>query len=298
MNVSTASAAVAALFCAVSVPAIANNTNNQVRVYEPSEQNDNVLNPLLIGGTIANPADWPASPWVGNCSSTLIGEKVLLVAAHCTGNGATKNFTIGSTRYAAQCDHHPSYRSNNTADWALCVISTPITGVPFESLANTQDVSCAAGQSFLLTGYGCTRWGGGTDGRFRTGRANATRCPSGTNYDTVTRGNVALCSGDSGGGAYIVDAEGKRKVVGVNSRSNTTDTSYVSSTYSASFMNWARTWADGKGLKVCGMHADATGCTDGGGEAPDCSDEVTTVANARTSLAQAEQALNECRAGL
>lgn len=214
----------------------------------------------LIGGTVADPAEWPASPWVGNCSSTLVGPKVLLTAAHCVGNGGTKTFTINEVRYSGTCTHHASYRSNSTADWALCLLTAEVPDVPFEAIATMEEASCQMGAEFLWTGYGCQRWGGGIDGQFRTGSAATIRCPSGTNHDTVTRGRVALCSGDSGGGGYIVMQDGARRVVGVNSRSNTTDTSYVSSTYTATFRDWAMAWGNEKQVKICGVHEGAEGC--------------------------------------
>jgi hypothetical protein len=238
----------------------------------------------LIGGTVVDPKDWPASPWVGNCSSTIIGEQVLLTAAHCVGNGGTKTFTIGATRYSGTCTHHTSYSSNNTADWALCLLATPVAGIPLESIASASEVDCTAGKKLLWTGYGCTRWGGSIDGKFRTGNVTTTQCPSGTNFDTITRGNVALCSGDSGGGGYIVFEDGTRKVVGVNSRSNTTDTSYVSSTYSPTFTNWAMSWARAKNVKICGLHDDANGCSEGSQNPPSCVSELNAVETAMAAL--------------
>ena len=213
----------------------------------------------LIGGTVADPKDWPASPWVGNCSSTLVGERVLITAAHCVSDGGTKAFQIGATRYSATCTHHPAYRQNSTADWALCLVGAPVPEIPFETIAKPGEVACASAVKFLWTGFGCRVWGEGIDGKLRIGTAAATKCPSGTNYDTVTKSSVALCSGDSGGGGYLVTG-GVRKYVGTNSRSNKTDTSYVSSTYTRAFFDWATAWAAGNGTKICGVHDDAARC--------------------------------------
>ena len=256
----------------------------------------------LIGGTVADPSQWMASPWVGNCSSTLIGDRVLMTAAHCVSNGGTKSFSIGTTVYRGTCTHHSSYRGNSTADWALCRLSSAVPNVPFEVIATSDQAACSVGKSFTWTGYGCQRWGGGIDGKFRTGAVATIRCPSGNNYDTITRGSVALCSGDSGGGGYVVEADGKRYVVGVNSRSNTTDTSYISSTYVGSFRTWAQTWGDANGVKICGIHADAQGCRDGGIDPPpppppqNCDAEMTAVTRSLADHHTAVKALEACMA--
>jgi hypothetical protein len=274
---------VAALCALAVVPAVAQEVES--------------ISPELIGGTVADPADWPASPWVGNCSSTLIGPRTLITAAHCVSNGGTKSFTIGTSRYSGACTHHAKYRGNSTADWALCYLTSEVTGVPFEVVAKPAEVSCSVGKTFTWTGYGCQRWGGGIDGKFRVGTVNATKCPSGTNYDTVTRGSVALCSGDSGGGGYLVDAQGNRKLVGTNSRSDTRVTSYVSSTYSPAFYDWLVEWSNAKATKVCGVHADAPSCR--GATPPDptrCQDERDAVAAAKDLLTDAEEALRQCEA--
>lgn len=213
----------------------------------------------LIGGEVPPMADWPVSIWIGNCSATVTGEQVVASAAHCMRNGGSIGFSLGPNRYQAVCTHHPSYRNNSTADWALCKVSTVVLGGDYERI-NTDPTILAIGKEITNTGYGCTKWGSGIDGRFRIGEAPIVSLPSGNNYDIVTRGSVALCSGDSGGKCTDKRDKASRVVLGVNSRSNTTTTSYMPSWAVPTAQDWAKSWASQNGVKICGIHADAKGC--------------------------------------
>lgn len=214
--------------------------------------------PDLIGGVIADPAEFPASVWIGNCTGTVAGERVLLTAAHCVSNGGTKSFSVGTTKYNARCSHHPSYRGNSTADWAICLVDKKVEGIAYEQVAKEKEYEIES--EILLSGYGCRIWGGGLDGKYRIGRAPVIRLPSGSNFDTVTRGKSALCSGDSGGPAWFVKPSGERKLIGVNSRSNTTTTSYLSSHWVETAQSFYKNWAQSNAVKICGIHEDALGC--------------------------------------
>lgn len=229
----------------------------------------NTKEPLLIGGVPADPKDWPASVYARSggsaCSATVVGERTVKIAAHCISNGGTITFSAGSNAYSAVCTHHPSYRGNSTADWALCVTNRTVTGIPFENLGVNEKLEI--GGTLRLTGYGCIRpgGGGGNDGVFRIGNATIRGLPSGMNYDTTTRGGGALCYGDSGGAAYFERADGTRVIVGTNSRGNIATESYLSSVNTAAFRDWATAWGVAKGnVRLCGMHTDAVGCRDGG----------------------------------
>lgn len=224
---------------------------------------------VLIGGQPADPKDWPASVYASangsRCSATVIGERTVLIAAHCVGNGGNISFSAGSNGYRAQCTHHPSYRRNDSADWALCLVDKTVTGIPFENLGVNEKLQ--VGQEVRLTGYGCTRpgGGGGNDGIFRIGKATVRSTPNGTDYDTVTRGGGALCFGDSGGAAYVEKPDGSRSVFGVNSRGDIQTTSYLSSVYVDTFRDWATSWSATNGnVRLCGLHSDAIGCRSGG----------------------------------
>lgn len=223
----------------------------------------------LIGGTPADPKDWPASVYasMGNarCSATVVGERVLLIASHCVSEGGKASFSVGANKYVGTCNHHPEYTRfligrNSTADWTLCLIDKPVAGVDYEVL-NTNPLKPDKGDVLTLTGYGCIQQGGGggNDGIFRTGQATVTAVPSGSNYDIVTKGSAALCFGDSGGAAYQVNGK-DRVIVGVNSRGNIKDTSYLPAVASIRAYDWMKDWAAKKGVLICGIHALAKGC--------------------------------------
>ena len=262
--------------------------------------------PNLIGGEPADPKDWPASVYASmsgsRCSATVVGERVLLIASHCVRDGGAASFSVGANQYTSRCTHHPDYRRDSTADWALCLVDRVVTGTKFESVAvDASDYACRTGETWRLTGYGCTRAGGsgGNDGVYRIGTATVQSCPS-RDQDTVTKGGAALCYGDSGGPAFKELEGGKRLVVGVNSRGDIRTTSYLSSTYAGKFGPWAKTWAQANGAKICGVHDDAGGCRDAGDPPPppppprECDDELAAAVDQQGKAGAALAALRQC----
>lgn len=223
--------------------------------------------PVLIGGTPADPKDYPATVYSSQgssrCTATIVGKRVLLIAAHCVGNGKSAVFKAGGKDYSSTCNHHPEYRGNSTADWALCKVNQDIVNVQFESV-NTDANAYKVGDKLLLTGFGCTQpgGGGGNDGIYRIGESEITKLPSGTNYDIVTSGGAALCFGDSGGPAFLVTGN-SRKQVSVNSRGDIRRVSYLVATATSSFQGFAGKWLVDNNLQMCGMSDQAEGCRGG-----------------------------------
>jgi len=253
----------------------------------------------LIGGSAAPAAEWPASVYarMGNsaCSATVVGERTLLIASHCVNNGGTARFSVLSNQYQATCNHAPGYPRNSTYDWTLCLIDRKVTGIKYESLADSSE-GVRIGAELRLTGYGCIRsgGGGGNDGIFRIGKAPVIALPGGSDADIVTRGSAALCYGDSGGAAYLESADGSRKIVGVNSRGNISTTSYLPALYHPQMKTFIATWAATKLQRICGIHSDAKDCRDE--ETPP--DPDPTPPDCKEELAAFEQYFNLLKACL
>jgi hypothetical protein len=224
--------------------------------------------PSVIGGEPASPSSYPATfifrTPSGGCTSTAVGKRTILTAAHCVGNGATGTVQIQAKKIGVKCEHHPDYAVNQTVDFALCLSDADITGMPFENV-NTSIAYPKVGDEIRLLGYGC-RKEEGVDHAFGvlyTGKAKVTRVPKGEDIDTISQGRAALCFGDSGGAAYVdlVRGGAVRVIFGVNSRGNISDTSYLSTTATPAFVDFAQLWSKKNGdVAVCGVTLAATGC--------------------------------------
>jgi len=215
----------------------------------------------LIGGQIADRTKFPATVLQraegGMCSATIIGPRVLISAAHCSDMGETVHFSVHTGEsYSAKCSHHPDYKDNETADWNLCLIDREVKGITYETLSMDRTIP-KKGSRVMLTGYGCTDEGGqgGIDGELRWGMVTVTRTPKRGDWDIITKGDVALCYGDSGSSAFYVGAEGdNRWMISVNSRGNIKDTSYLSKTLQNDvFSGWLKGWAASNSVQVCGL---------------------------------------------
>jgi hypothetical protein len=218
----------------------------------------------LIGGTPADPKEWPASFTTsqGNsrCTGTVIGPRTLQLAAHCVGNGMMATLKYGANTYSGKCTHSPKYRSDATADYALCYLSQEIDLPWYEGILPGGS-KIVVGSEIVLAGMGCTQpgGGGGNDNVFRVGKAPVTRVPTSDN-DIVTSGSSALCFGDSGGSAFWKDEKGVLRIVGINSRGDIRKVSYLSAVYTVDAKSFYSKWATDNNASICGLDADAKKC--------------------------------------
>jgi hypothetical protein len=225
-------------------------------------------------------------PEGGLCTSTLVGDRVLLTAAHCLS--APK--TVGNLKLrvgeaspvtTVTCDRFPGYTRNardplTVMDFALCVLHDRVRGVNFEVISTAAQIP-SPGQRVTLLGYGCQARGGRdrTFGILQVGAATVDQDPRLVARYIGAGGAAGVCSGDSGGAAYVATTtQGGRAIVGVNSRGNfgldadsnpVALVTYISPTSSTEFVGWLREWAEshnaaGTDIAVCGVHPDARGC--------------------------------------
>lgn len=210
--------------------------------------------PVLIGGLPVKPGEYPEVVYIsfksGRCSAAIVGPKVVLTAAHCARGGDKITYQLGQTQYSATCEA-PKVYPDDDHDIALC-ISDKIMPEPYASIA---EEGPKKGDTVTLIGYGCIRIGGrgGNDGILRVGESTVIGY---TDWDYITKSKTALCFGDSGGPSFkqVKDAKvDHHYIMGVNSKGNIKDTSYLSQTYSDASKAFIKEWSVKNDAEVCGV---------------------------------------------
>jgi hypothetical protein len=223
----------------------------------------------VLGGAPAPRGQWPATfvfqTGQGNCTATAVGRRVVITAAHCVPNQQEAQIIIGNSAIPLVCQHHPAYPNDISSDFALCLLDGPLPnlGSGFERI-NANAALINNGEKVLLLGYGCITNQGQRDfGNLYQGFATIADPSLGPLY-IRTVGGAALCYGDSGGGAYWVasenDISGRRVFIAVNSRGDISTNSWLSSTATTGFLDWARSWAAGHGVAICGVAGAEDNC--------------------------------------
>ncbi|WP_426421756.1 trypsin-like serine protease [Bradyrhizobium genosp. A] len=231
--------------------------------------------PRLGNAEIADPTEWRASFYSKStghgCTSTLIGPQTLLTAAHCVGPGQEASIKVEGVPYSGACIHHPDYPTDPSADYALCRMTQPVPGVPYESI-NTNPKALKVGMYLRLTGFGCVSISGTgpVDDIYRVGNSPVTALPGELPHEPnsiITTATVVedaiLCRGDSGGPAFIEsDMSSARVVASVNSRvSPSQRRSYMSSLTTDKAMAWIKQWSDfAVEQRICGLPNAPDGC--------------------------------------
>jgi hypothetical protein len=207
------------------------------------------------------------------CTAQLVGATALLTAAHCVSHNTRVKITIGR-EMDALCERAPGYRDgDDSQDWALCLLEFQITGVLFETIA---DSIPEGGQRVVLAGYGCTSEGGPMAGQLLVGKStlmdrdatsvisqgqHLTLVPRGNTLYTkssIAAGDAVLCPGDSGGPLFIFASNSyadARRLIAVNSETTFTfGVSLFAATGSAAARSFFQDWARDHGQTICGVN--------------------------------------------
>jgi len=215
------------------------------------------------------------------CTSTLVGPRVLITAAHCVEKSLSIRLDVqdgaATDKYYGFCSTHPDYPGDKSADVALCLMADAVPVTAFENL-ETELAWAKVGGKIRLVGFGCITadMKKGNDGVLRQGETSITSLPTTASNYVTTSGGVALCPGDSGGPAFrpIDGSYDQRRIISVNSSVQAfkvaegeyvIDVDALSSSVSLfaapKIKAFLKTWADGNGNPpMCGISPDAPDC--------------------------------------
>jgi hypothetical protein len=245
--------------------------------------------PEILNGRPAQRREWPVTLRFksagGHCTSTIVGERVVITAGHCVSNEAKARVLFNNAWTEVTCFHHKQYKGSScltaatpeeiagcTADVALCradqpfkLVSDSNETIRVESI-NSDPALVRVNGIVTLLGYGCLQPGGPITDTLQIGEATVTsisvpgasRDPQKTMQEyIVAQGGSAVCQGDSGGAAFDKPGFWVRKVIGLNSRGNISTVSYLTSTSDKHILDFLKSW---EATPICGIHPTAKGC--------------------------------------
>ncbi len=185
----------------------------------PADESAERLVAPIFNGTFdeGHPSVNTLSSGGGGCSSTLIGRRTVLTAAHCIGTPAlpmsysTSTFP-GITYQAVAVTVHPGYPAYYSPEHDLAVIrlGENVKGV-IPELLSTQGPT--VGEAITLVGFGVPG-NSGIPGAKRMGETKVSSLSTNTFMHANGPGIPTTCKGDSGG-AVFAQRGGKEALIGV-----------------------------------------------------------------------------------
>jgi MYXO-CTERM domain-containing protein len=196
--------------------------------------------PDVWNGDETEPCAWPTVVMVTGggslCTGSLIHPQVVMYAAHCGASGKTVRFgdsdASAKNKTTAYCKTNPSYNGGQSSDWAYCVLDEAITEIPITPVGFGCEVQqyYGNGETIAIAGFGNNDGDNGA-GRKRWGWtyiSNATN----SRFDVGGQGTETICSGDSGGPAFIRYDDNSWHVYGIASTKNDDTCSSAKGTHS------------------------------------------------------------------
>jgi hypothetical protein len=200
------------------------------RAGEPSVITTHPPSPLIAHGEPAVMCAWPTTVSVaggGQCSGTLIHPRVVIYAAHCGGTSKTIHFgedALAPARSvtASDCRAYADYAGaeDQGHDWAYCVLDEAITDLPITPpLFGCETAALEVGREVALVGFGADV---DADSGIKRWAATSLVVVTPSNNTTLVGnpeldGVPSICSGDSGGPAFVQLEDGSWRTFGIAS---------------------------------------------------------------------------------
>jgi hypothetical protein len=280
---------VATQFCSSlgSTTALSDSAASTIDMYQITEAGAGL--PQIENGDKQAPANWPVTlkycsqptpaaqkchfndpPPTLSCTATIIGEKVIITAAHCLAKpaqDATIHFKPGDITIHCARDNEYQYEQTGSLahDIALCISEQVLPhDFLYENLYAGDNWNQSKNKIFLL-GYGCRDLAHPDKdfGQLYGGTAILDKDVPETDYSFNATGGAVVCDGDSGGAAYLLVNDlhltGPRSVVGINSAnfSPKSQQSLIAKVSGSDFQFIKKTAGNNH---ICGVDHDAKNC--------------------------------------
>jgi Trypsin len=252
--------------------------------------------PKILGGKLAHREDWPAtliftSASGERCTSTVIGDQILITAAHCVAKAPSGIVVWNNRNVRVQCTTHPKYDDSPafdaglachqrvyaseiaacTADVALC---RTMNGAVFSSSVGrfervkSADPAVVEHSKILLLGYGCVDANTKATADLSTGEAEvlhtsipgASANPAKSFDEFIQTKGAGVCYGDSGGAGYTNSDPKSREIVGINSRGNLSNGSSLVNVKDPRINKFLTDFSSSSGALICGLDTGAKNC--------------------------------------